>query len=458
MTNSIVQVDVTVQQPPAPSRLQRTGVAISQGGTNTTPGTRSLITELADLTPLLVAPLALTSLTYSANVITGTTTAPHGWGSGDVIPVVISGAVASGYNGSYNATVTGTSTFTVPHTGSPGTSPAATPGFVVLADRAELLAMFTTFFAQGTSVAAYVLELGEGEVSDGVTALDAYITANPGQVYSWLVPNEWDGDTGYKAMLANYNSDTAKVYFHGNTTQANYAGYSTTLKNVLLTLPAPLAPATEFTAAAQWWNTLSNDPSSTNRLAPLQFRYVFGVTPYPTSGNAALLNTLKAANIGYIDTGAEGGVSTAILKWGKVLTGLPFNFWYSVDWVQINAELALANTVINGSNTQPPLDYNQQGINVLQDSATQTFSDAVTYGLANGNVVQTQLPVAEFYQNYQRGLYRGQMVVNAEPFLVYTGENPDDYSQETYGGLSGVYTSQNGFTSIIFNIGATSFI
>ena len=457
MANQIVTVNVSQQLAPAPNTLQKTGAFVSQGGTNTSPGTLTLITSLADLTAILSAAKALTSLAWSSSVVTGTTTIGHGWNIGDTVEVTIAGAVPAGYNGTFNATITGANSFTYPLVANPGAE--TTPGTVILTDTSELLAMGTTFFAQGSQQSVYVLELGEGTVSAGVTALTAYLTANPGTIYSFLLPREWDNNSAFLAFLANQNGTTAKVYFFVTTTVGTYNNYPATSKAAFLFVESPTATSTEFGCAAPFWVTLNYAPSSTNKVTPLAFSYLIGVTPYPLSGNGATLAALKTAGVNYAGTGAEGGLSNVILFWGTLGDKSQYNYWYSVDWAQIQVEQALANAVINGSNNPlAPLLYNQQGINVLQNAAAVTISNAVTYGLATGSVVQTQLSASEFAANFQAGKYLGQLAINAEPFLTYTAENPSDYGIGKYAGLALVYTAARGFEQIIVDLTATNFV
>jgi len=236
--------------------------------------------------------------------------------------------------------------------------------------------------------------------------------------------------------------------------RAVYAG----IKSVLALVEAPAIPVTEFSLAAVWAVTLGYNPTSTNRVPPLAFAYVYGVTAYPLAGNSTTLTQLATANVSYVTTGAEGGISNTIVKYGHTADGNPFNYWYSADWAQLNVDLNLSNEVINGSNsTLAPLYYNQQGINRLQNRAAQTFGQAITNGLALGQVVLTQLPAATFAANFAAGLYNGQLAINAEPFTVYTAENPSDYAIGKYGGLAAVYTPLRGFEAIFFNLNVTNF-
>ena len=101
---AIVTVNVTQTIAPAPSTLQKTGAFISQGGTNTTAGTSTLLTQLADLTPLLPTAAALTSTVWvTTNVVTATTTQVHGLPLHDVVELTIAG-VSSTTAGAYDGT------------------------------------------------------------------------------------------------------------------------------------------------------------------------------------------------------------------------------------------------------------------------------------------------------------------------------------------------------------------
>ena len=457
MSNQIVTVNVTQSIAAAPSTLQRTGVFISQGGTTLTAGTFSLLTQLSSLTPLLAGAQAITSMSWASNLVTVTTTAPHGFPNGDVLPVTISGVVPAGYNGTFTATITGASTFTFPLASSPGT--VTTQGVVTDVDVAELTAMNTTFFAQGGSASVYVLELGEGTAAQGVTALTAYMAANPLQFYSYLVPREWGSEPTFPALIASYESTTAKQYFFVTVTQSNYSNFTALMKNVYMAIEAPTIPVTEFSLAATFYVTLNYNPSSTTPVPPLCFSFLSGVTPYPTAGNSSLLATFKAANVNYVSTGAEGGISNAMIKWGTMCDGNPFNYWYSVDWMQINVDLNVANAVINGSNNSlAPLYYDQPGVDRLQIVSQSIAQQGVSNGLALGPVTATALSPAAFAALLTSGNAPIGVIVNAVPFVTYVTQNPANYPLGIYGGLSISYTPARGFTSIIFNVNVSNFV
>jgi hypothetical protein len=454
---SIVTVNVSVLQAPTPNTLQQTGALISQGGTSAAANSLTLLTQLADLTAIVIPPHAITSLTWTTGVVTATTTAPHGFTTGDIIAITIQGAVPVGYNGTHQSTVTGASTFTYPLTTNPGTE--TTPGTYLIGSATEVLAMATTFFAQGNGQSVYVLELGEGTAAEGVTALTAYLTANPQTIYGFLVPRSWDNEASFLTLIASYESPTAMLYFWVTTTQATYSRYTAVMKCVIALIEAPGIPSNEFSIASGFYHALHYRPSSTNRVSPFCFAYVFGVTSYPSLGNNALLQQFKNAAINYIGNGAEGGVTQNIFLWGTTKDARDFTYWYSVDWTQINLNLDLTNEIINGANNPVnPLYYDQHGINRLEARAAGTMSRAITFGMAVGTVLQTEFDQPALQEALDSDAFSAQAVVNAVPFVPYATANPGDYKLGLYAGLTVIYIPQRGFTQLVVNLVVSDFV
>ena len=458
---SIVQVNVSTVSAPVPSGQQKLGALISQGATTTAANAKTLLSAVGDLTALLKGALPLTSITWLASVATATTTAPHGFVTSDTLTLTIAGATPSTYNGTFLCTVTGASTFTYPLVSNPGGA-TSVPGTYTPEDVSELVAMNTTFFAQGSQQGVWVLELGAGNAADGVTALSAYITTNTinglGPFYSYLVPRPWASEPTFVSLVATFETAISRTYFYTTVTNGNYASFTNAMKSVKSLVEAPGIPATEFSIGAWMQNELSRSPSSTSRVPPAAYTFLFGVTPYPQAGNAALLATYAAANVNVVGTGAEGGISDDILLYGTTEDGKDSTYWYSVDWVTINADLAISNAVINGSNnTSNPLYYNQDGINRLQAVVASTMGAGVANGLVLGQVIQTELDQTTFITNLENGLYDGLTVVNAVPFLSYVRVNPNDFPAGLYGGITSAYVPNRGFLHIIYNVVVANF-
>lgn len=449
---TIVVVNVSNTNPPQPSKLQRTGAIISQGGTITAQNTSTLLTELADLAPILAGAITISAASWSSNVASITTVTAHPFVVGD--SVTIAGMTPSGYNGT--VVITGsvdTTHFTYALLSNPGS--ATVFGVVTDADVSQLVAMATTFFAQGNNTSVYVLELGHGTNTVAIAALAAYRTANPSKYSAYLIPRGWDSESTFVTLVGQEASNTSKVYFFTTVTLSTYTSFI--VKSVYMMIEAPNIPATEFSIAGDFYWVLSQNPSSTNKVPPTAFGYRIGVTAYPITNSQK--STFKAAYLNYIGTGAEGGISNTVVFWGTTADGKPLNYWYSVDWVQINLDLAIANRIINGSNNPlAPLYYNQPGINDLQNVALSVFNQGVSFGLILGNVAAAKLDQANFVTALNSGKFLGQAVVNADPFNSYTIENPTHYALGRYDGLSAVYSPQLGFTQIVFLVNVNLFV
>ncbi|EGK0217980.1 hypothetical protein [Citrobacter freundii] len=461
---AIVNINVSVTNPPKPSNLLKSGALVSTGGTTLTPGSFQLLTSKDDLKSLVFPAKAISAIAWATNTVTVTLVESLGWSDGDKVPVVIDGVAPKGYNGAFTATVTGDKTLTYTLNTDPGS--ATTMGTVTAVAASEIQQMNTTYWAQGTSRAVYVLELGELSVPAAVAALGNFIDEDISlgntyqKFFSYLVPREWDTETTFKTLANNYTSPGSLVKFFVTTTISTYAPWvSGKYPNVFAGVEAPAIGATEFSMAAPFQSSLANDPGSSNMVPPMAYRFMYGVTEYPPAGNGTLLKTLQDNNINYIGTAAEGGLSNKMLVAGHMLDGMPFNYWYSVAWCAINLELDLANEVINGSNTTTnPLYYEQRGIDRLQNRALKTLRSGISYGLILGQVIDTRLTQDAFNEAYEKGTYAGSAVINAVPFASYTSLNQSDYADGKYNGLSAVITPKRGFESITFNLNVTNFV
>lgn len=461
---AIVNINVSVTNPPKPSQLLKSGALVSTGGTTLAAGSYQLLTSKDDLKNILAPDKNISSVSWDENTVTVTLSEAHGWNTGDRVPVIITGVTPAEYNGAFVAMITSDTDFTYSLSNDPGA--ATVMGTVTAVAAGEIQQMNTTYWAQGTSRAVYVLELGEMSVASAVSALSSFIDEDISlgntyqKFFSYLVPREWDTEPTFKTLVNNYTSPGALVKFFVTTTISTYQDWvSGKYPNVFAGVEAPAIGSTEFSMAAPFQSSLSNDPGSSNMVPPMSYRFMYGVTEYPAAGNGTLLKTLQDNNINYIGTAAEGGLSNKMLVAGHMLDGMPFNYWYSVAWCAINLELDLSNEVINGSNTTVnPLYYDQQGIGRLQRRALKTLRSGISYGLILGQVIDTQFTQDRFNEEYEKGTYAGNAVINAVPFASYTSLNQSDYADGKYNGLSAVVTPRRGFESITFNLNVTNFV
>lgn len=435
ITPTIVTVNTTVTRAPTVSQLQQSGAVVSTGGTTLASGHYQYCGQLSDVTAILADSLDNDTLAWAAGVVTVTTSDPiPGLSTGDTFTTTIAGVTPAGYNGTFKATVTGASTFTYSLAANPGSE--TVPGTYTSPASSFVRNAATTFFAQGTSVGMYVLELGEqATVSAAITALGDWLTENadPQVFYAYLTPPWWDSEAeDLSTLTANYASPSGQTYFFVTTTSANVSTYEPD-KSVFALVPSPTAAATEVQAAQPFYQWLVNLPGPASQLAPMAYRYGFGVTPWVQMGNSATINTVLSAFGNLILTGAEGGISTASLFKGTTMDGEQSAWWYGVDWFRIQVKQALAAAIINGSNSNPPLLYNQAGINTLLAVAQNVGNSAVSFGCALS------------------------VVVDAVPFQTYVTQNPNDYNAGIYNGFSATLVGQNGFLTITFNLDAVQF-
>ncbi len=435
ITPQIVTVNTAVQTAPSVSQLQQSGAIVSTGGTTLAANAYQYCGNLAAVQAILSPSLALTSISWLSGVVTATSATALSLTTGQTFTTTISGAVPTGYNGTFVATVTGTDTFTYPLATNPGTETA--PGTYLPNNAAFVIDAATTFFAQGTQLGVYVLELGaQTSAAASVTALQTWITSNssPQVFYSYLLPKAWDANSAasLNTLTNGYASPEGQTYFFVTTTSANVTTYANN-KAAITLVPSPTATSTEEQSAFPFYQWTFNNPGPGNILAPMTYRYGYSVTPWEQQGNSATINAILTANGNIIGTGAQGGISTATLFKGTTMDGEQASFWYGVDYFRIQVAQALSAAVIEGSNTQPPLLYNQAGINTLEAVANQIAANAVAYGCAES------------------------ITISAVPFTTYTTQFPTNYANGIYGGLSATLVGQSGFLTITFNLAATAF-
>lgn len=435
MSTRIVTINVSQTISGTPSGLQQMSAVVSSGMTNLPVGEPALLTEPSELSDILsLTPVSfkvlenadgyLAALEISEGMASFATEEP--------IELTTSGFKPDELNGTWTA-YQATETSIVWDIKVASTDVEKIGTFTIKNNVTSLETAADAFFAQGSSVGVYVLEVGSGlNVTEQIAELKKYIEEPLKRFYAYYVPRSWNGHEDFISLAKLHTSDESMLYFFVVTdtpTDSNYVSPYTGIKSVIATAD-PSYPDTNAAVAAMW-NFVSAAPSEINKVPPMAFRFLQAVNAHP--GKGSILKRMLNQNINYVDTGAEGGISNTILVNGVTSDGNDMTYWYSVDWVQINANMALANAIINGSNNPiNPLYYNQDGIERLQQVAQGVFNTGGSYGLVNG-----------------------APVVNAIAFKPYTKNNPTDYAKGRYAGFSATYTPMRGFTEIVFNINVT---
>lgn len=438
MSYNIVTVNVSQTIGATPSNLQQMSAVLSFGATFQEAGKPVLLTQPSDISDLVNNPIS--SLTAEASsfgsdftlVLPFTNSINRDPGS--EVQITIQKCSPNTWNGTHLATVVDSKTLSWTVPGSTLDGQPTTVGTFSLIGSDALVTAVDTFFAQGNSVGTYLLEMGYQDdlPKNEVATLKTYMQEPLKRFYAYLVPENWKANADFINLAKLYTANEAKQYFfvlEDTPDDTNYVTPYAGIKSIIA-MADDTYPVTNAAAAAMW-NLVSASPSEINKVPPMAFRYMQAVNA--NAAKASILTTMVKQNINYVDTGAEGGISNTMLVKGVTSDGNDMTYWYSVDWVQINVDMMLANAVINGSNNPiNPLYYNQDGIDRLQQVAQGVFNTGVSYGLVNG-----------------------QTPVNAVPFKTYVKNNPNDYGIGRYAGLSATYTPMRGFVEIIFNINVT---
>jgi hypothetical protein len=470
--NSIVTVQVSTILAPYPSSFQQSGALVSFGGTSLMAGSTAVLTQYVDLTSVVKLAGKITTATWATGIVTCETENPLDGIIGSVIPLTLTGFDPVGYNGSVQATILTATSFTY--------EVATDPGLVVTAGQYQytastyLNAQVATYFRQGTSMILTVLELGpQTSVAEEIAALEVWLNNNPGAYYGYLLPYAWgdiDNIENALTLFQQFESPDAMVYFWLTIREATVGMIPPTAKCVIQLIEAPsveIARAAslpgeyaEFTIAGMFYQAMQYRATSVTRMAPMCFRYIYGVTPYPTQNNGPLLLSFKEEHVNYIQTGAQGGVNYTNIYQGVTADGFDyFNWWWTIDWVQITINADLSNAVISAANNPlSPLYYDQGGINFLSGTLAATMFKGSQFGMINGAVNQTKYDSASLAQQIQLGTFGGQCNVNAVPFNAYTTQNPGDYGRGEYDGLSTLFIPARGFIHILVVVVASNLV
>jgi hypothetical protein len=476
--NAIVSVQVSTILAPYPTTLQQTGAIVSFGGTTVLPNSSVFLTQFTDLKPLLQGNGAVTAAAFTSGTVTYTITGelPSYATTGTVMKIAISGMNPITYNGIFDATMVDATSFTVPMTADPGT--AVTMGNWQMYASCQLNAEVATYFRQGTAVGVNILELGyQPQFANEVTALETWLTQSPGSFYGYLLPDYW-GDVanlqpgqGVIELFQQYVNPEAMTYFWVTLDDLAAVGLiDDTNKSVIQLMEAPGVQAAraasapgqfaEFTIAGMFYWAMRFKATAVTRVSPMCFKYVYGVTPYPVPNNGPTLSSFKTNHVNYIQTGAQGGIAYTNVYQGVTADGFDyFNWWWTIDWVQISINVNISNAVLNGSNDPTaPLYYNQNGISQLSQVLASTMITGNQYGMVNGPIIQTQLGPSDLSDAIDSGTFATVCNVNAVPFATYTALNPADYGAGEYDGLSTLFIPARGFVHILVTVVATNIV
>jgi hypothetical protein len=477
--NPVVTVTVSTVLAAIAPAYQQSGAILSFGATNIAEGNTQFLTKFTDITSQYIPGGKIVSAAWATGEVTvtidPTKPLPAYATIGATVNLAISGMTPAVYNGIHPCTIVSASSFTYPIVSNPGA--ATVFGTWQVGATAMLNAQVSTFFRQGSGTGCYVLELGyQSSVSAEITALENWLNTSPLAFYGYMLPDYWGLSSNLQPggpaieLFSQFTDPESMTYFWLTLDVGANGLIPATLKSVvqLVEAPgvaaarasAPIGQYSEFTIASMFFAAMAFKATAISRVAPMCFKYVYGVTPYPTNQNGPLLTSFKNNYVNYIQTGAEGGIAFTNVFQGVTSDGKDyFNWWWTIDWIQIQINLDLTNAIINGSNNPlAPLYYNQPGINQLEAVLAGTMRRGVSLGMVLGTVVQTGYTTEELSAALAQGTFTGTCNVNAVPFTYYITVNPNDYGAGEYDGLSTTFIPARGFVHILVQVVATNIV
>lgn len=476
--NSIVTVNVRTITAPTPNTYQQTGCFVSFGATSMKPMEVQELTQREDLAQVVHPPMELQSLVWGVGgLVTGIVaggTLPM-TNPGDTFLANITENLPQEFNQTAAlVTVIDDKTFTYTNAAlsvDPGL--VTDLGVVQPADATELSQMVTTYFDQGNAISVYVLELGAQLSMPGrASLLETWLGVNPRSFYGYLMPRACGSTAAniqcFFNLAKQYENPEAMTYFWFTVEKGCINVFDQTMKCIIQYVEPPAVtealnlgdPYGEFSAAAMFYNALQYKPSNALRIAPMAFKFLYGVTQYPTQNNGPTLEGFKNAATNYTSNGAEGGISFNMVYSGVTKDGMDyFNWWWTIDWIQIQVNIDLSNAIINGSNNPlAPLYYDQTGIDTLHSTLAGTMGNARSFGMVVGTIMMSNLTGDQLQAAIDVGTYEGVCNVNAVPFIPYAQSNPGDYKIGEYDGLSALFIPKRGFIHVLVTIAASQLV
>lgn len=438
ITPQIVNLTAVLTVAPEPSQLQQSGAFVSVGGTTLTTGTYLYCAQLSALQAVL-------QTSGSGNQVELNTMGTSFFAQGQSVGVYVLelGTQTSGAAGmeALNDWITDNPgifyAYLLPAAWD-NTSEVVGSVIITSGGSGYTSAPTVAFSGGGGGTGA----AGTATIANG--AVTGVTITNPGAGYTSAPTITFTGGSGTGAagtvnlaselniVASNYANPTGRTYFFVTTTVANVATYQPN-KSVYAFVPSPTATSQEFGAAAHFYQWLVNNPGPASQLAPMAYRFLSGVTPWPVTGYTANIQTVLSAygNINLVPP--QGGITNTCIFKGTTSDGSQSSWWYGIDWYQITVTNDLADEVVNGSNQEPPLLYDQNGINQLAGIAQRDLNTAISYGCALSGTV------------------------TAATFAAYTSANPANYKAGIYQGLGVNIVGQNGFLTVGVQLDAIEF-
>jgi len=349
------------------------------------------------------------------------------------------GKASHNHTDDYIATSTTVLTAGSSHTTDQGTN---TGGQVLDTDAAQLLYQVTAFYAQGSDIPVWVLDIGTDTQPNGVAYLSAWLDLHSKEWAAILLPNYW-GTTATATMCAKFDPLLGDCSFVMLNWLSNYTKFEGINSIQFFSQAVGVSVySNESIAAKGLYEICSNFPTAAAPLRQFHLRYIKGDNTRPYQYDDVISNDLLGKNVTFADTNHVGAAHPLKFVGGKTMDSLNgtttqnysnrdvMQYW-AAKKVKYDLERALEQRIIDGANNSAiRLNLDDSGgyhcINEMV-SLVQNYIDstAIPSGLLQSGTV-TAIPYAEFKADY-----------------------PLDYAARTYAGLSITIVTFNGFNHVI---------
>lgn len=294
----------------------------------------------------------------------------------------------------------------------------------------EIYRKLVSFFQNSSGNGVYILNLGspsnDGSAEDDWTQifanLNQYLNTPKTLPYTVLVPNGFWGKTAFKTLLDDYNNPTAMLYFITETTGITFSSGTWQQYGVKSLLGVFQPTGKTYSVAGAVHGILCSSKYSTisvvNNVTSLEYTKIVGVEQ--TEGTSNFIKELEDNNVVYIgSTAQETTISNA-----KLADGKPYTYYFNQDYALKKIADWVEVMIYNGSNSQPPLFYNQTGIDTFQQTVEGALDACRTVGSVNS------------------------YTVTCTDFQTYIKTFPEDYASEQYNGCNCVIDGQKYILSV----------
>jgi len=311
----------------------------------------------------------------------------------------------------------------------------------------ETYLWLVNFFANNATGSAFILEVGAVVGADpgtNIAALATHISNGVDVCGHYSVPDVFYGDADYATLVTLYAGDDPVYKFSNHIThgtapaeQTAFAGL-TGKSNWFAVYPS--AVSTENAVGAMVGIMASNvyDVSPSNKMTPLQYKQITGVTAEKL--NTTMRTALTNNAVNYVGTIQ----SVTVLFNGRYADNFSWDYRFSERVTLQDIQNSLLALIINGANVPAAsVPYNQEGIDKLLAVANARASYRKSCNM-----------VTDFSQTIDN---TGTTLVDKNTFFAidyytYKAANPAKYQAGEYDGLSGFIEIGKFFRKVTFNV------